>query len=222
MKSVNYSLALNPYLFDSNAFNKNIEDRKFHTKTIRFFNLLIQSAYVIFKKIVKKTSSVSLLFDNEGENNGKVNSGQETSFHLLAFEKFKDVGVSARSLLEVLKTINVEKDVAVTSRVDYRREFQLYSSQNYSKNNKVKKKKTKRFLVKVILRRDELDLNIDGYLKISPKFYLNDTNNDKFIELLKLVDKSYYNSGDNKIPEIDVSSILMANNVKKLSQTSSK
>ena len=202
MRSVNYSIALCSYIFDESIFNKSIEDRQFHSKTIRLLNLLIKTSKEIFKTSRSNEKSVTSLESRTSESdiNLDLNSGNTTQFayHLLSDKKLREINANGRDLIEILKNNN---------ETTFRRELQLYSHQNCIMNLKVKKNKTNDFLIKTTLRKDELtDLNIKEYLKTLPKLYLNNKNNGKFFELLKLIDKNF--DTETKLPEIEISSLI--------------
>ena len=168
---MNYSIALNPYLFDSNSFfNKNIDDKFFHSKTLRLLNQLIYS----FKEIFKRYSYENSL---DEQNTKKINFNEQ------------QIG-SKQNLREILMKYNKESK----SLDEYRRELKLFSIKNYITDVKISKtKKTKSFVIKTPMREDQIEnLNskIDEYLSTHPKVYLNDSNEKIFSEILKLVDEN--------------------------------
>jgi hypothetical protein len=172
MSLINYSIALNPYLFDSvNFYNKNIEDKLFHSKTIRLLNLFIYS----FKEIFK-TSSFENSLDDRNRKKNNINEVEIIS------------SSGSQNLKEILMKYNKDND----SFDEYRRELKLYSSKNYTTDLKSSKTKTtKTFTIKTPMQEDQienLNLKIDEYLKMSPKIYLNDSDEKKFLEIFKLVD----------------------------------
>ena len=192
---INYSIALNPFIFEPNSLlNKTIEDLVFHSKTIRLFHLLIQSFEDIFNDSFQLNKNSFDLQDNDDYNRNTVNNKQRDS----------DFGNSIyfKELLQIYNNQNKP------NQTENKNNTKLNSKINYRiKVKEAKAKNTENFIIKSVLYKNEIEnlhSNIEQYFIISPKFYYNyDTNDDKFIEIYRIVEKS-----DFKIPEIDISSLI--------------
>lgn len=195
MRMINYSIALNPFIFEPNSLlNKTIEDLVFHSKTIRLFHLLIQSFEDIFNDSFQLNKNSFDLQDNDDYNRNTVNNKQRDS----------DFGNSIyfKELLQIYNNQNKP------NQTENKNNTKLNSKINYRiKVKEAKAKNTENFIIKSVLYKNEIEnlhSNIEQYFIISPKFYYNyDTNDDKFIEIYRIVEKS-----DFKIPEIDISSLI--------------
>lgn len=242
MNAIDYSIAFNSCIFTPNLINKLIEDTQLHSRLIRIFMILIKYSKQIFlnsnnknsnsikkqydiyfglKRKSKRYTDPYIIQQTYSLSNDNDSTAIKSTNQLISYQKFKEVGLSARSLLELLKNIN--RDIksnrhlnvasstaaAYAANTAYERinSKKITQEKTCSNNNlfkihdiklKTTKKKFKNFVIKSVLRSDKLKINIDKYLKSQPAIYIKynsySSNRDNDSTITKTSAKSSFTS----------------------------